>query len=150
MIIVVKKDSEERQLNNLIRWVVGLGVEVNVSKGDNSIILGLVGDTSVVDIDLINSMEIVDKVQRIQEPYKSANRKFHPQDTVINVGGNLLGGKNFQFIAGPCSVESEEQIISVAKAVKKMGATILRGGALSLALRRTPSKGLRIRVYSCF
>ena len=82
-----------------------------------------------MDTDLVRSVEIVEKVQRIQEPYKAANRKFHPQDTVIDVGGHLIGGNNFQLIAGPCSVESEEQIIGVAKAVKAAGATILRGGA---------------------
>jgi len=129
MIIVVKKDSEERQLNNIIRWVQSYGVEVNVSKGEDSTILGLVGDTSKIDVELVKSMAVVDKVQRIQEPYKSANRKFHPEDTVIDVCGTKIGGGNFQIIAGPCSVESEEQIISIAKSVKAMGATILRGGA---------------------
>ncbi|MBR2969109.1 MAG: 3-deoxy-7-phosphoheptulonate synthase [Clostridia bacterium] len=129
MVVVIKKGSEERQLNNLISWVKGLGLDVNRVDGENSTILGLVGDTSVVDIDLINSIEIVDKVQRIQEPYKAANRKFHPDDTVIKVGDNEIGGKNFTFIAGPCSVESEEQIVEVAKAVKAAGATVLRGGA---------------------
>ena len=129
MVVVIKKGSEERQLNNLISWVKGLGLDVNRVDGENSTILGLVGDTSVVDIDLINSIEIVDKVQRIQEPYKAANRKFHPDDTVIKVGDNEIGGKSFTFIAGPCSVESEEQIVEVAKAVKAAGATVLRGGA---------------------
>ena len=129
MIIVIKKDSDEKQLKRLIDWVNGLGLEVNLSHGDNSTLLGLVGDTSLVDTDLVRSVEIVEKVQRIQEPYKAANRKFHPQDTVIDVGGHLIGGNNFQLIAGPCSVESEEQIIGVAKAVKAAGATILRGGA---------------------
>ncbi len=129
MIVVIKKTSEEKQVNNLIKWIRGLGLEVNMSFGEKSTILGLVGDTSVVDTDLINSMEIVERVQRIQEPYKAANRKFHPSDTVIEVGGHKMGGKNFQFIAGPCSVESEGQIIAVAQAVKKAGATILRGGA---------------------
>jgi len=129
MIIVIKKDSDEKQLKRLIDWVKGLGLEVNLSHGDNSTLLGLVGDTSLVDTDLVRSVEIVEKVQRIQEPYKAANRKFHPQDTVIDVGGHLIGGNNFQLIAGPCSVESEEQIIGVAKAVKAAGATILRGGA---------------------
>lgn len=129
MIIVVKNQGEEKQLKSLISWVEGLGLEVNLSRGDNSVVLGLVGDTSSVDIDLLNSLDIVERVQRIQEPYKAANRKFHPADTVIDVAGNKIGGKYFQIIAGPCSVESEEQIVEVACAVKQMGATILRGGA---------------------
>ena len=143
MIIVIKKDSEERQINNLVNWVKGLGLEVNLSKGDNCTILGLVGDTSVVDIDLINSVEIVERVQRIQEPYKAANRKFHPRDTVIEVGGHKIGGKYFQFIAGPCSVESEEQVIGIAKAVKAAGATILRGGAFKPRTSPYSFQGLR-------
>ena len=104
MIVVIKKTSEEKQVNNLIKWIRGLGLEVNMSFGEKSTILGLVGDTSVVDTDLINSMEIVERVQRIQEPYKAANRKFHPSDTVIEVGGHKMGGKNFQFIAGPWGI----------------------------------------------
>ena len=143
MIIVVKKDGDERQLNNLLNWVKGLGLDVNVSRGDNSTIVGLIGDTSLVDIDLINSIEIVETVRRIQEPYKAANRKFHPQDTIIEVCGHKIGGKNFQFIAGPCSVESEEQIISVAKAVKAAGATILRGGAFKPRTSPYAFQGLR-------
>ncbi|MBP5193320.1 MAG: 3-deoxy-7-phosphoheptulonate synthase, partial [Clostridia bacterium] len=143
MIIVIKKDSEERQINNLINWVKGLGLEVNLSKGDNSTILGLVGDTSVVDIDLINSVEIVERVQRIQEPYKAANRKFHPRDTIIEVGGHKIGGKYFQLIAGPCSVESEEQVVGIATAVKAAGATILRGGAFKPRTSPYSFQGLR-------
>ena len=143
MIIVVKKESDESQLNSLVNWIKGLGLEVNVSRGENSVILGIVGDTSLVDADLIGSVGIVEKISRIQEPYKAANRKFHPEDTVINVGGNLIGGKNFQFIAGPCSVESEEQIIAVAKAVKAAGAAVLRGGAFKPRTSPYAFQGLR-------
>ncbi len=143
MIIVVKKESDQRQLNNLIEWVKGLGLEVSMTVGEKSSILGLVGDTSLIDMDLINSVEIVDSVQRIQEPYKAANRKFHPADTVIDVGGHKIGGNNFTFIAGPCSVESEEQIIAVAKAVKKRGASILRGGAFKPRTSPYAFQGLR-------
>lgn len=143
MIIAVKRDCNERQLNNLINWVKGLGLEVNVSTGENSILLGLIGDTSVVDIDLVNSVEIVEQVQRIQEPYKAANRKFHPMDTIIDVNGIKIGGKNFVFIAGPCSVESESQIIEVAKAVKEAGASILRGGAFKPRTSPYAFQGLR-------
>ena len=129
MIIVVKNNCEKKQLDNLIKWVKTQGLGVDVSVGEHSTVLGLVGDTPKVDIDLVRSMDIVENVKRIQEPYKSANRKFHPEDTIVDVGGYKFGGDNFQIIAGPCSVESEEQIIEVAKAVKASGANLLRGGA---------------------
>ncbi len=129
MIIVVKNSCEEQQFKNLIDWVKELGLDVHVSYGEHSTVLGLVGDTSKVDMDLIGSLDMVEKVQRVQEPYKNANRKFNPEDTIIDVGGCKIGGDNFTVIAGPCSVESEEQIIAVAKAVKSAGATLLRGGA---------------------
>ncbi|HIU99884.1 MAG TPA: 3-deoxy-7-phosphoheptulonate synthase [Candidatus Stercoripulliclostridium merdipullorum] len=129
MIIVIKQNPDEKQLNNLVKWVRSLGLEVHMSRGENTNIMGLIGDTSAVDIDLIRSLDIVETVKRIQEPYKNANRKFHPQDTVVSVGGYPIGGGHFQFMAGPCSVESEEQVIAIAKAVKEAGATILRGGA---------------------
>ena len=129
MIIVVKNSCDQTQYENLVDWIKDLGLDVHVSRGETSTVLGLVGDTSRVDKDLISSLDIVEQVQRVQEPYKNANRKFHPEDTVVEVGGHKLGGLNFQVIAGPCSVESEEQIIEVAKAVKASGATMLRGGA---------------------
>ena len=129
MIIIIKNSCERAQVDNLISWVKSLGLDVHDSVGEKTTILGLVGDTSKVDIDLIQSLDIVDSVKRIQEPYKNANRKFHPEDTIVDVGGHLFGGDNFQIIAGPCSVESEEQIIEVAKAVKASGANLLRGGA---------------------
>ncbi len=129
MIIVIKKDRDNKQVDNLIRWIKSLGLDVYRSEGENSEIIGLIGDTSKVDIGLINTLDIVESVTRVQEPYKNANRKFHPQDTVIDVAGHKFGGNNFQIIAGPCSVESEKQIIEVAKAVQKAGATVLRGGA---------------------
>ncbi|MEG1805833.1 MAG: 3-deoxy-7-phosphoheptulonate synthase [Clostridia bacterium] len=129
MIIVVKNNCEKKQLDNLIDWVKGLGLNVHESVGENSTVLGLVGDTSKVDIDLIQSLDIVETVKRIQEPYKNANRKFHPDDTIVDVGGYKFGGNHFQLIAGPCSVESEAQVIGIAKAVKQSGASLLRGGA---------------------
>jgi len=129
MIIVVKRNQEKKQIENLIRWIKGLGLGVHESEGKSSTVIGLVGDTSKVDIDLIRSLDIVESVQRIQEPYKNANRKFHPEDSLIDVGGRIFGGNNFQIIAGPCSVESEKQVIEIAKAVKASGATLLRGGA---------------------
>ena len=129
MIIVVKNSCEQAQFNTLVDWIKDLGLDVHVSRGAHSTVLGLVGDTSRVDIDLVCTLDMVEQVQRVQEPYKNANRKFHPEDTIVDVAGHKIGGLNFQVIAGPCSVETEEQIIEVAKAVKEAGATMLRGGA---------------------
>ncbi len=129
MIIILKSNPDEQQKQNLITWLHSLGLDTHMSQGEYQTILGLVGDTSKVDLDLIKSLEIVQDVKRIREPYKNVNRDFHPDDTVLEIGGAKIGGGNFQFIAGPCSVESEEQIIEVAKAVKKSGARLLRGGA---------------------
>lgn len=114
-----KEQSRQKQMDNLVKWIKGLGLDIHMSKGDNTTIMGLIGDTSVVDEDLIRSLDIVESVKRIQEPYKNANRKFHPEDTIVDVNGHLFGGKHFQLIAGPCSVESEDQVVAVARAVKK-------------------------------
>ncbi len=143
MIIVIKKQKDEKQLNNLLDWIKDLGLGVHLSEGDNRTIVGLVGDTSKVDIDLVRSLDIVEGVRRIQEPYKNANRKFHPEDTVVNVNGHKFGGQYFQYIAGPCSVESEKQIIEVAQAVKAAGATVLRGGAFKPRTSPYAFQGLR-------
>ena len=129
MIITLKSPHDKEQTDSLISWIKGLGLDVHESNGVESTILGLIGDTSKVDIELIRSLDIVDSVNRIQEPFKNANRKFHPEDSGIDVSGVKFGGNNFQIIAGPCSVESEKQVISIAEAVKKAGATMLRGGA---------------------
>ena len=129
MIIVVNNNCDKTQYENLVDWIKELGLDIHVSHGQASTVLGLVGDTSKVDMDLIRSLDIVENVQRVQEPYKNANRKFHPENTVVNVAGREIGGNKFQVIAGPCSVESEAQIIAVAQAVKESGATMLRGGA---------------------
>ena len=129
LIITLKSPHDKEQTDSLISWIKGLGLDVHESNGVESTILGLIGDTSKVDIELIRSLDIVDSVNRIQEPFKNANRKFHPEDSVIDVSGVKFGGNNFQIIAGPCSVESEKQVISIAEAVKKAGATMLRGGA---------------------
>ena len=143
MIIAIKKNSEKQQVDNLLDWIKDLGLGVNVSEGENSTIIGLIGDTSKVDIDLVRSLDIVEAVRRIQEPYKNANRKFHPEDTIVDVAGHKFGGKHFQYIAGPCSVESEKQIIEVALAVKKAGATLLRGGAFKPRTSPYAFQGLR-------
>jgi len=129
MIIILKQNPAPKQLESLKEWIKKMGLDIHVSEGTTSTILGLVGDTSVVDIDLIGAMEIVESVKRIQEPYKAANRKFHPDDSVIEFGNVKVGGGNFVMIAGPCSVESHSQIMEVAQKVKEAGATALRGGA---------------------
>ncbi|MCL2005171.1 MAG: 3-deoxy-7-phosphoheptulonate synthase [Planctomycetaceae bacterium] len=129
MIIILKPNPAPKQLESLKEWIKKMGLDIHVSAGAHSTILGLVGDTSVVDIDLISAMEIVEKVQRIQEPYKAANRKFHPNDTIIQFGNVKIGGGHFAMIAGPCSVESRAQIMEVAEKVQQAGAGALRGGA---------------------
>ena len=129
MIAVLKHGTTPEQTDHLIRWLKNMSLDVHISRGQEITVLGLVGDTSRVDIDLLKSLEIVETVKRVSEPFKQANRKFHPNDSVITVGNARIGGGNFAMIAGPCSVESEEQIIEVANAVKAAGADILRGGA---------------------
>jgi 3-deoxy-7-phosphoheptulonate synthase len=129
MIVILKRDPDPIQLKSLESWLEEKGMEVHESVGTSQLVLGLVGDTTQIDIDLISALDIVEDVKRVQEPYKQANRKFHPKDTVIQVGDTQVGGGSLTLIAGPCSVESEEQVIEVAKAVKASGATMLRGGA---------------------
>ena len=131
MIIIVKPETKKERVNDLIHWIESQNLRTHLSTGDYSTIIGVIGDTSKLDSDLIRGLDIVENVKRVSEPYKNANRKFHPQDSVIQVGADkrLVGGGHFAMIAGPCSVESEEQIISVARSVKAAGATMLRGGA---------------------
>lgn len=129
MIAVLKADATDSQLSMLKNWLESLGLEVHPYSGNNSTILGIIGDVSRVDTQLLRSMEIVDSVCRVSDPFKQANRKFHPKDTVVEIGDVQIGGGHFAMIAGPCSVESHDQIIQVAEAVKKAGAHILRGGA---------------------
>ncbi len=143
MIIAIKQGSDQKQVDNLLRWIGMQGLRVDISKGENTTILGLVGDTSKIDIELVHSMEIVETVKRIGEPYKCANRKFHPEDTVVEVGGHKFGGNHFSIIAGPCSIESEKQIISIAEAVKAAGANLLRGGAFKPRTSPYAFQGLR-------
>ena len=129
MIAVLKQGTTPEQTDHLIKWLKNMNLDVHVSHGQEVTVLGLVGDTSRVDIDLLKSLEIVETVKRVSEPFKQVNRKFHPNDSIITVGNAKIGGGNFAMIAGPCSVESEDQIIEVAQAVKAAGADILRGGA---------------------
>lgn len=129
MIAILKPGTTAAQTDHLVSWLKNMNLDVHISHGAEVTILGLVGDTSRVDIDLLKSLEMVDTVKRVSEPFKQANRKFHPLDTIIQVGNVRIGGGYFAMIAGPCSVESEEQIVEVAQAVKESGANLLRGGA---------------------
>lgn len=144
MIIAVKNNAPKEQFDNLVSWLEGQNVRVHVSNGDYVTVLGLVGDTSRIDTELLQGLDIVSSVTRISEPYKNANRKFHPHDTVVKVNDEVsIGGDKFAVIAGPCSVESEEQIISVAKSVKAAGANLLRGGAFKPRTSPYDFQGLR-------
>ena len=129
MIVVLKENVSEEKTNQLVDWFKDMGLGIHVSHGEFQTVLGLIGDTSKIDMDLIGSLEIVDSVKRVTETFKCVNRKFHPDDTIVDVNGVRIGGKNFVMIAGPCSVESEEQIVDIARKVKESGANILRGGA---------------------
>ena len=129
MVAVLKPGATKQQIDNLISWFKSRGLDVHISEGSTHTIIGLVGDTSIIDIELLEAIEIIESVKRISDPFKSANRKFHPDDTVISIGDVKLGGGNFQFIAGPCSVESPQQVLGIAKRVRASGATMLRGGA---------------------
>ncbi|MGN0173954.1 MAG: 3-deoxy-7-phosphoheptulonate synthase [Acutalibacteraceae bacterium] len=129
MIAVLKQGTTEEQMNHLIDWLKNQNINVHISTGDAYTVLGLIGDTAKIDMELIGSLDIVESVKRVSEPFKKCNRKFHPDDSVIDVNGVKIGGGNFCMIAGPCSVESKEQISDVAAKVKASGATILRGGA---------------------
>ena len=133
MIAVLKQGTTPDQLDHLVDWLKRMNLDVHVSEGKEVTILGLIGDTSKVDMELLGSLEIVQSVKRVSEPFKQVNRKFHPKDTVIEIGSGentvKIGGGYFAMIAGPCSVETEDQIIEVATRVKEAGANILRGGA---------------------
>lgn len=129
MIAVLKRGTTPAQTQHLVDWLKHMNLDVHISEGSEMTVLGLIGDTSRVDMDLLKSLDMVETVKRVSEPFKQANRKFHPQDTIVEAGNVRIGGGYFAMIAGPCSVESEEQIIEVAQAVKASGASILRGGA---------------------
>lgn len=144
MIVVLKDNPDKKQLDNLVAWLESMGLGIHMSEGQSSTIMGLIGDTSAVDIDLINALDIVETVKRVQEPYKNVNRKFHPNDTVVEIApGVKIGGGNFQVIAGPCSVESEEQVCEVAKGVKAAGAKLYRGGAFKPRTSPYAFQGMR-------
>ena len=129
MIAVLRHNTTEAQKQHLIGWLKAQGLDIHVSEGAEYTVLGLVGDTSKVDVDLLQSLDMVSAVRHVSDPFKQCNRMFHPEDTVIEVGGVKIGGGNFCMIAGPCSVENRDQIVDVARRVKAAGANILRGGA---------------------
>ncbi len=129
MIAILKNGTTPAQTQHLVAWLKAMNLDVHISEGAHVTVLGLIGDTSRVDMELLNSLDMVESVKRVSEPFKQANRKFHPKDTVIEIGQAKIGGGHFAMIAGPCSVESEDQIIEVAQAVKASGADLLRGGA---------------------
>ncbi len=129
MIVILKNNVPGAKEEQLVSWIKNMGLQVHISRGVYNTVLGLVGDTSKVDTELLESLEIVQSVKQVSEPFKCVNRKFHPDDTIIEVGDLKIGAGNFVLIAGPCSVESEEQIVKVAKAVKASGADMIRGGA---------------------
>ena len=143
MIVLLKKDTSPERLAGLTDWLRSKNIEIHKSVGSTETVLGLVGDTAKLDIDLISALDFVKDVKRIQEPYKAANRKFHPDDTVIAVGSAHIGGGDLTLIAGPCSVESEEQIVGIAKQVKASGATVLRGGAFKPRTSPYSFQGMR-------
>ncbi len=129
MIIVMKPKTEQAEIDKIKRRISELGCEIHESRGVNYLIFGLVGNTNVIDPDTFLANEGVEKVIHVQEPYKMANRLFHPEDTIVKIGDRQIGGEKFAVIAGPCSVESEEQITVIAESIKLSGAGFLRGGA---------------------
>ena len=143
MIAVLKHGTTNEQTEHLISWLKKQNIDVHISHGDEYTVLGLIGDTANIDIDLVQSLEIVESVKRVSEPYKQCNRKFHPEDSIIDVNGVKIGDGSFSMIAGPCSVESENQIIGIAQNVKQSGANILRGGAFKPRTSPYDFQGLR-------
>ena len=143
MIVVLKEKYEEAQLEELRHWLEEQDIAIHTSLGTHTTVLGLIGDTAGLDSDLIEALDFVEKVQHVTEPYKKANRKFHPNDTVVDIAGVKIGGGAFAVMAGPCSVESREQICEVAKAVKDAGAAILRGGAFKPRTSPYDFQGMR-------
>ena len=129
MIVILKQNPDKAHVDSLISWLKDKGLDINYSEGKSQTILGLIGDTTQLDADMISALDIVDSVRRIGEPYKKANRKFHPENTVVKVGNTQIGDGALTIMAGPSAIESEEQMTAVAKAAKEAGATLLTGGA---------------------
>ena len=143
MIAILKQSASDEAVGHIVSWIEKKGLKTDVSRGENETIIGLVGDTTKIDPFLLESMDVVERVQRVSEPFKRANRKFHPDDTVVDVGGHKIGGGYFAVMSGPCSVESKEQITYVAQRVQAAGASILRGGAFKPRTSPYSFQGLR-------
>ena len=151
MIIVLKKDAEEAKVEKLKENLVNRGLKLHLSQGEDTTIIGLVGDTTEIEPEQLQAFDVVETVKRIKEPYKKANRSMHPQDSVIDICGKKFGGNHFQVIAGPCSVETREQMVEVAEDVKASGAGLLRGGAFKprtspYSFQGLGSEGLKLQV----
>lgn len=149
MIVVLKSDSTDRQVADFSARMEAMGLKTHISRGENTTIVGLIGDTSRIDAEKLKSESIVSDVKRVTEPYKKANRKFHEADTVVDVAGRRFGGEFFQVIAGPCSVESAAQMAQAAQSVRASGAGLLRGGAFKprtspYAFQGLEDEGLRL------
>ncbi|MFA6942092.1 MAG: 3-deoxy-7-phosphoheptulonate synthase [Clostridiaceae bacterium] len=129
MIVILKNGIKKEEIDSFTNYLERFGVEIHPIIGETQTILGLVGDTSKIDTAVISANHLVEKVMHVQEPFKMANRIFHPENTVVDVKGELIGGKKLAVIAGPCSVENYEQVLEIAKSIKKSGAGFLRGGA---------------------
>ncbi len=149
MIIVLKQDAPDVQVREFCHELEDMGLQINDSKGSDTHILGLIGDTKAIAESWVLANPVVETCRRVSEPYKKANRKFHPDDSVIDVDGVKIGGGNFAVIAGPCSIESEEQITYCAQRVKAAGASLLRGGAFKPRTSPTPFRVCAARVWTC-
>lgn len=145
MILVINNKASESEINFIKERILKMGCQVHESKGVNYHIIGVVGDTSNIETGIFETTETIDKVIRVQEPYKKANRLFHPENTEVKVGDEIIGGKKIAIIAGPCSVESPEQILSIAQSVKASGASFLRGGAFKPRTSPYSFQGLKMQ-----
>lgn len=143
MIVILKQQANKEKISSLMERLQSQGFRINFSEGSHTTVLGLIGDTSSIDVESLMANDIVEAVRRVSEPYKLANRKFHTDDTAVSVGSSRIGGGSFGVIAGPCSVESEEQIISTAKKMQQAGAAFLRGGAFKPRTSPYAFQGLR-------
>lgn len=143
MIVKLKDNATKEEIQDLASWAENFNIQIKTITGEIDTLLGFIGDTSAISIEQVQAMEVVDDVKRIQEPFKRSNRKFHPEDTIITVGGTKIGGGGITVIAGPCSVESEEQICTIAREVKAAGANMLRGGAYKPRTSPYAFQGLR-------
>jgi len=143
MVVVLRENAPKESIDNLTAWLKSQDVNVHISEGKYQTVLGLVGNTTNIDEHFLESLDIISSVKRISEPFKNANRKFHPDDSIIDINGIKIGGGNFQIIAGPCSIESPEQIAEIATAISKSGAGILRGGAFKPRTSPYAFQGLR-------